>query len=144
MVDYSKQYNTLKPLLPTLVNITEEIEKATKEGRTLGKEAFVPFGYGSSTATVKENIGVKLAYAVLNRIVDTNDTEMMKAFTTGFDMTDDEYNEFVKSIENEYVEVEQPLMSGMMTMEKLYHMPKYSNKVTTDIVTGKQIGRAHV
>ena len=52
-------------------------------------------------------------------------------------MTDDEYNEFVKSIENEYVEVEQPLMSGMMTMEKLYHMPKYSNKVTTDMTDNR-------
>lgn len=93
VADYSKQYNVLRPLLPTLVEITEEIEKATKEGRTLGKEAFVPFGYGSSTATVKENIGVKLAYAVLNRVVDPNDTEMKEAFKAGFDMTEDEYKD---------------------------------------------------
>lgn len=88
-----------------------------------------------SPSIIKEwmnELGVSTQSKVLMPRSELTDLEALKEA-----MTDDEYNEFVKSIENEYVEVEQPLMSGMMTMEKLYHMPKYSNKVTTDMTDNR-------
>ena len=88
-----------------------------------------------SPSIIKEwmnELGVSTQSKVLMPRSELTDLEALKEA-----MTDNEYNEFVKSIENEYVEVEQPLMSGMMTMEKLYHMPKYSNKVTTDMTDNR-------
>jgi DNA-directed RNA polymerase beta subunit len=88
-----------------------------------------------SPSIIKEwmnELGVSTQSKVLMPRSELTDLEALKEA-----MTEDEYNEFVKSIENEYVEVEQPLMSGMMTMEKLYHMPKYSNKVTTDMTDNR-------
>lgn len=129
VVDYQKPYDELKPLLPTLVEIVEEMEKATKEGRTLGKEAFVPFGYGSSTATIQENVGVKLAYAVLNRVVDPNDTEMSKAFKAGFSMTESEYKDLQDALRERNTET----ISLEMVGAKQGGMEK--NTVLIDVLT---------
>lgn len=46
-----------------------------------------------------------------------------------------EYEEYVKSIQGKMTKVEKPLMAGMMTLERLYHMPSYTNKVTSDMVS---------
>ena len=61
-----------------------------------------------------KELGVSTQSKVMMPRTELTDLEALKE-----EMTEEEYNDFVKSIENEFVEVEQPLMSGMMTMEKL-------------------------
>ena len=63
-----------------------------------------------------KELGVSTQSKVMMPRTELTDLEALKE-----EMTEEEYNDFVKSIENEFVEVEQPLMSGMMTMEKLKH-----------------------
>lgn len=48
-------------------------------------------------------------------------------------LPEEEYNDYVKSLEGKYRKVEKPLMSGSMYMMKLLHCPEYSNKVTTSM-----------
>ena len=38
-------------------------------------------------------------------------------------------------MEGKFKRVEKPLMAGYVTIEQLYHIPSYSNKVTSDLVT---------
>ena len=45
----------------------------------------------------------------------------------------DEYEEVVKNMAGKYTEVDKPLSVGYMTMEELYHIPMYSNKVTSSM-----------
>ena len=48
-------------------------------------------------------------------------------------MSDEEYNKFLEDNRGKFEEVDKPLMAGSITMEQLYHMPMYSNKVTSDM-----------
>jgi predicted small secreted protein len=65
--DYRKLFKGLNGLLDKLV----AKGRVTKQGRDLGKQAFVPFGYAASTETIKRNIGETLAYDILRKIVDS-------------------------------------------------------------------------
>lgn len=44
-----------------------------------------------------------------------------------------EYDKTVKDIEGKFTEVDKPLMCGYIHMEELYHIPTYSNKVTSSL-----------
>ena len=44
-----------------------------------------------------------------------------------------EYEKVVKDLAGKYTEVDKPLSVGYMTMEELYHIPMYSNKVTSSM-----------
>ena len=48
-------------------------------------------------------------------------------------MSEEEYNKFLEDNRGKFEEVNKPLMAGSITMEQLYHMPMYSNKVTSDM-----------
>lgn len=45
----------------------------------------------------------------------------------------EEYEQVVKNITGKFIEVDKPLMTGYMCLEELYHIPSYSNKVTTSL-----------
>lgn len=49
------------------------------------------------------------------------------------ELGEDEYNEVIKSLEGKYVPVDKPLTAGYMTLLELYHIPMYSNKVTSSM-----------
>lgn len=80
-VDYSKPFEELKTMIAPLVN---EDGSASKEGRALGKQAFVPFGYGSSVKSIQENIGITLAYEILRRVADPKDTQIKEVMEKAF------------------------------------------------------------
>ena len=48
-------------------------------------------------------------------------------------LSEEEYNTAVKNLTGRYVEVEKPLSVGYMTMEELYQIPTYSDKVTSSM-----------
>lgn len=56
------------------------------------------------------------------------DTEELKN-----ELSEDEYKEMIKSMEGKYVPVDKPLTVGYMTLLQLYHIPMYSNKVTSSL-----------
>ena len=49
------------------------------------------------------------------------------------ELPEDEYNDIVKNMEGKYVEVDKPLTCGYTTLMSLYHIPTYSNKVTSSL-----------
>lgn len=49
------------------------------------------------------------------------------------ELSEDEYNEIIKSMEGKYVPVDKPLNVGYITLLSLYHIPMYSNKVTSSL-----------
>lgn len=44
-----------------------------------------------------------------------------------------DYEDTVKKMEGNFIKVDKPLMAGYMVLERLYHIPSYSNKVTTSL-----------
>ena len=44
-----------------------------------------------------------------------------------------EYNDIVKNMEGKYTEIDRPLNVGYMNLLELYHIPTYSNKVTSSM-----------
>lgn len=45
----------------------------------------------------------------------------------------DEYDKIVSGMSGKFIKVEKPLQCGWMVLEELYHIPSYSNKVTTSM-----------
>lgn len=45
----------------------------------------------------------------------------------------DEYEKVIKSMKGKYTKVDKKLQCGWLTLEELYHIPSYSNKVTTSL-----------
>lgn len=48
-------------------------------------------------------------------------------------LSEEEYEKYVKSITGKFIQVEKKLQCGWLTLEELYHIPSYSNKVTTSL-----------
>ena len=48
-------------------------------------------------------------------------------------LSDREYEEVVKDMEGKYTEIDKPLSVGPMNLIELYHIPTYSNKVTSSL-----------
>lgn len=48
-------------------------------------------------------------------------------------LSEEEYNKVVKDMDGKFIKVDKPLMVGYMTLERLYHIPSYSNKVTSSL-----------
>lgn len=61
---------------------------------------------------------------------DTVDLEELKR-----ELPEEEYEKIVKDMEGKKRKVSKPLMAGNVNMLLLYHIPSYSNKVTTDLVS---------
>jgi hypothetical protein len=56
------------------------------------------------------------------------DLEELKA-----NLEPDEYEEVLRNMKGKMRKVEKPLQCGWMTLEELYHIPSYSNKVTSSL-----------
>jgi hypothetical protein len=78
-------------------------------------------------------LGVSMQSDVYMPETDMTDLEELKSV-----LTPEEYQETVKKMEGKFKKVEKPLMAGYVTIEQLYHIPSYSNKVTSDLVKGKK------
>ena len=77
-------------------------------------------------------LGVSTQSKVLMPKEELTDLDELKR-----ELPEDEYNSIVESMKGQFEEVDKPLMTGNMTMVKLYHCPEYSNKVTTDMTDVK-------
>ena len=78
-------------------------------------------------------LGVSLQSDVYLPETDMTDLEELKEV-----LSPEEYQETVKKMEGKFKKVEKPLMAGYVTIEQLYHIPSYSNKVTSDLVTNSK------
>lgn len=75
-------------------------------------------------------LGVSMQSDVYLPETDMTDLEELKSV-----LTPEEYQEAISKMEGKFKKVEKPLMAGYVTIEQLYHIPSYSNKVTSDLVT---------
>ena len=73
-------------------------------------------------------LGVSMQSDVYMPETDLTDLEELKSV-----LTPEEYQDVVKKMDGKFKKVEKPLMAGYVTIEQLYHIPSYSNKVTSDI-----------
>lgn len=76
-----------------------------------------------------DDLGVTMQSDVYMPETDLTDLEELKE-----NLDPEEYQEVVKKMEGKFKKVEKPLMAGYVTIEQLYHIPSYSNKVTSDLV----------
>lgn len=77
-----------------------------------------------------EYLGVSMHSDVYMPETDLTDLEELKE-----NLDPEEYEEVVKKMDGKMKKVEKPLMAGYVTIEHLYHIPSYSNKVTSDLVS---------
>jgi hypothetical protein len=75
-----------------------------------------------------DELGVSTQSEVLMPETELTDLGELKE-----NLSPEEYEATVKEMAGKFIKVEKPLMTGQMVMERLYHMPQYSNKVTTDM-----------
>lgn len=75
-----------------------------------------------------KDLGVTPQSQILLPVNTVSDLEELKS-----NLPEDEYKEIVKDMEGKYVPADRPLSVGYMTMIELYHIPIYSNKVTSSM-----------
>lgn len=80
-----------------------------------------------------DELGVSTQSEVMMPETDLTDLEELKN-----NLSPEEYDKVIKEMSGRFIKVEKPLMCGMMTLERLYHQPMYSNKVTSDMVDNKK------
>lgn len=80
-----------------------------------------------------DDLDVKMQSDVYMPETDLTDLEELKSV-----LSPEEYQETVSKMEGKFKKVEKPLMAGYVTIEQLYHIPSYSNKVTSDLVTNNK------
>lgn len=78
--------------------------------------------------SMMDDLGVSTQSKVLMPKLNLCDLDEIKEA-----MTEEEYQKFLEDNRGKFEEVDKPLMAGSVTMEQLYHMPMYSNKVTSDM-----------
>lgn len=74
-------------------------------------------------------LGVTMDSDVYLPETDMADLEELKR-----ELPPEEYEEIVKNMKGNFRKVKKPLMAGNVNMLLLYHIPSYSNKVTSDLV----------
>lgn len=77
-----------------------------------------------------DEVGVEMQSDVMMPMTDMTDLEELQK-----NLEPEEYQKVVDNMKGKYQKVKKPLMAGYITIEQLYHIPSYSNKVTSDIVT---------
>ena len=75
-----------------------------------------------------DELGVSSQYDILMPETELADLDELKE-----NLDPAEYEEIVKGMKGKMRKVEKPLQCGWMTLEELYHIPSYSNKVTTSM-----------
>ena len=78
-------------------------------------------------AWMKE-LGVDTKSEILMPETDLTDLDELKE-----NLGEEEYNKAVEDMSGKFIKVDKPLMVGYMTLERLYHIPSYSNKVTSSL-----------
>ncbi len=75
-----------------------------------------------------QELGVKPQSKILIPTNTVADLEELKA-----NLPEDEFEEIKKSMDGKYTEIDKPLSVGYMSLIELYHIPMYSNKVTSSM-----------
>ena len=78
---------------------------------------------------IMDELGVTTQAEVYLPETDVTDLEELKE-----NLPKEEYDKVVESMKGKFKKVEKPLMAGYVTIEHLYHIPSYSNKVSSDLV----------
>lgn len=77
-----------------------------------------------------DDLDVPSSSEVLMPETDLTDLEELKK-----ELDPEEYEKVVDGMKGKFKKVGRPLMAGYVHMEELYHIPSYSNKVTSDMIT---------
>lgn len=75
-----------------------------------------------------DELGLESQSEILMPTSDITDLEELKA-----NLSPEEYEKVVRKMKGKYTKVDRPLQCGWMTLEELYHIPSYSNKVTSSL-----------
>jgi hypothetical protein len=75
-----------------------------------------------------DELGVDSQYDILMPESELADLDELKE-----NLDPEEFDEIVKGMKGKMRKVEKPLQCGWMTLEELYHIPSYSNKVTSSM-----------
>lgn len=75
-----------------------------------------------------EELGVTSQSTILMPSITLADLDELKA-----NLSPEDYEKEVKKMAGKFTPVDKPLMCGYITMEELYHIPIYSNRVTTSM-----------
>ena len=75
-----------------------------------------------------DELGVSSQYDILMPESELADLEELKA-----NLDPDEYEAVVNGMKGKMRKVEKPLQCGWMTLEELYHIPSYANRVTSSM-----------
>ena len=75
-----------------------------------------------------DELGVTTQYEAMMPESELTDLKELKEV-----LSPEEYEKTVKEMQGKFIKVEKPLMTGQVYLERLYHQPQYSNKVTTDM-----------
>jgi len=75
-----------------------------------------------------DELGVSSQYDILMPEDELADLEELKA-----NLDPEEYEDILRNMKGKMRKVEKPLQCGWMTLEELYHIPSYSNKVTSSL-----------
>lgn len=75
-----------------------------------------------------DELGVTSQSKILMPETELTDLDELKE-----NLEPEEYDKIVKDMTGKFIPVDKPLMCGYMCLEELYHIPSYSNKVTTSL-----------
>lgn len=75
-----------------------------------------------------DELGIESQSEILMPTEDVTDLEELKA-----NLSPEEYEKVVKGMKGKFTKVDKKLQCGWITLEELYHIPSYSNKVTTSL-----------
>lgn len=143
LVDNYKKTKTgqkkIKPLLETYYPgrfTSLDVEEIIKRHDTSKIEDMYYFNVGcfSTKFTPElvnqwaEDLGVESQSKILMPETELTDLDELKE-----NLEPEEYNKLVSEMSGKFIEVDKPLQAGYMTLEELYHIPSYSNKVTSSL-----------
>lgn len=75
-----------------------------------------------------DELGVTTQYEVMMPESELTDLKELESI-----LSPEEYEKTVKEMRGKFIKVDKPLMTGQVYLERLYHQPQCSNKVTTDM-----------
>ena len=75
-----------------------------------------------------DELGVSSQYDILMPEDELADLDELKA-----NLDPEEYEDILRNMKGKMKKVDKPLQCGWMTLEELYHIPSYSNKVTSSL-----------
>lgn len=83
---------------------------------------------GEKIEKMMEELGVESKSDILMPETEVTDLDELKD-----NLEPEEYKKVVEGMKGKYKKIDKQLQCGWMTLEELYHIPSYSNKVTTSL-----------